>query len=248
VLLLGGAVVYGQALTAGRAGYVTWAVVGLFLCLFRWRRQLLLVPIVVLVITSAIPSVVDRLNTGFGPHGVDVDKVTAGRTVAWPVVLDKIDESPLVGFGRQAMRRTGLSARLESEFDESFPHPHNAYLEALLDNGVLGFAPIIAFYVCILVHAVGLLRDRRSAVCVASGGVACALVLALLSASMGSQTFYPREGALGMWCAIGLVLRVWVTRAQARAADKVRGPAEWWRPVAAPQRRSVSDPLIGEPA
>jgi hypothetical protein len=43
----------------------------------------------------------------------------------------------------------------------------------------------------------------------------CALVLALLIAGMGSQTFYPREGALGIWAAIGITLRVWVERARA---------------------------------
>jgi len=33
---------------------------------------------------------------------------------------------------------------------------------------------------------------------------------------MGSQTFYPREGSVGMWAAIGLLLRVWVERKKSR--------------------------------
>jgi len=32
---------------------------------------------------------------------------------------------------------------------------------------------------------------------------------------MGGETFYPREGAVGMWAAIGLLLRVAVERQKA---------------------------------
>ena len=51
-------------------------------------------------------------------------------------MIEKIKEAPLFGYGRLAMRRTGLSAFLMEQLGESFPHPHNAYLEQLLDNGV----------------------------------------------------------------------------------------------------------------
>ena len=43
--------------------------------------------------------------------------------------------------------------------------------------------------------------DRWS---IAVGGATLAIVLALMIASMGSQTFYPREGAVGMWVIIGI--------------------------------------------
>ena len=57
--------------------------------------------------------------------------------------------------------------------------------------------------------------DDTDVVYVAIGGMCLSLVLAFLIASMGSQTFYPREGAVGMWCAIGLMLRVDQLRALA---------------------------------
>jgi hypothetical protein len=47
------------------------------------------------------------------------------------------------------------------------------------------------------------------------GILALALVLALLVAAMGSQTFYPREGSVGMWAAIGVMLRVSVEKRKA---------------------------------
>lgn len=223
--------VYAQALTAGRMGYATWAAVGLFLAFLRWRKVLLLVPLVILAVLAAVPGASERLAQGFsqgslpsgpaiaesqafGTDGPDLYTVTAGRNIAWHFIIDKIGESPVLGFGRLAMQRTGLARMLWEEYGESFPHPHNAYLEMLLDNGGVGFLLVLPFYVAILWHGISLFRDSRSPLFVSAGGVAIALVLAFLVASIGSQTFYPREGSVGMWGSIGLMLRVYVERSR----------------------------------
>lgn len=236
------AVVFAQALTAGRAGYVTWGVVGLVLCIIRWRKYLLLAPLVVIAVALAAPGVVERMSQGFSPGTRDVNQrlirmtgqgdpdkpdlytITAGRNVAWPVVIGKIKESPLFGHGRLAMQRTGIAAFLLNEYGERFGHPHSAYLEMLLDNGLVGFILVVPFYLVILKKGIVLFRDSRSPVYVAIGGVVVSLVLALLAASSASQTFYPREGSVGMWCAIGLMLRVWVERSRISGGDGVQPP------------------------
>lgn len=233
---------YAQALTAGRMGYVTWILVGAFLSTIRWRRYLLIAPLVLPVIAFFVvtfaPGVAERLFQGFtkesvdagrpvdrhgrvlaaSKHGPDMYTVTAGRTLAWPYVIDKIQTSPVIGHGRQAMVRTGISEYLLRVYKEEFPHPHNAYLELLLDNGVVGFLCIVSFYFVVLWYGVSLFRDSRSPIFYVTGGVTLALVLALLFASFGSQTFYPREGSVGMWCAIALMLRVYVQRERALVA------------------------------
>lgn len=244
--------VYAQALTAGRAGYVTWGVVGLVLCAIRWRKYLLFAPILVIAITMAIPGVVERISQGFtretrdtnpkiekiyksNPNEPDMYTILAGRNIAWPFIIDKIDESPFIGYGRAAMVRTGLKSFLWEKFGESFPHPHNAYLEMLLDNGWIGFLIVMSFYLIVFWRSISLFRDSRSPFFVAIGGVTSALVLALLVASMGSQSFYPREGSVGMWCAIGLMLRVYVERARVLRLNKGTvskdfGDTLWTRP------------------
>jgi O-antigen ligase len=212
------AIAYGQALTGGRMGYVTWGIVGLSLSLIRWRRYLLLVPLVPIILSIAVPGVMERMLQGFdqtnaaGEARVNAYEVTSGRNLIWPYVVDKIQERPTWGFGRQAMVRVGLVDFLWAHYRESFPHPHNAYLEMLLDNGIVGFFLVIPFYLVMLFLAVRLFLDRQSPLASAVGGMTLALVLALLVASMGSQTFYPREGAVGMWAAIGLMLRVSLER------------------------------------
>jgi O-antigen ligase len=232
ILICGVVVLFAQALTAGRAGYATWGVVGIILCTIRWRKLLFLAPVVVFLLVIILPGTKERMTQGFSvesrdynprisamqkfdDEGPDIYTVTAGRNIAWPYVYEKIQESPFVGYGRQAMLTTGVSAFLWERFGENFPHPHNAYLECLLDNGLAGFLIVVPFYFMVLKRSVSLFRDSRNLIYVSTGGVATALVLALLVASVGSQTFYPREGAVGMWCAIGLMMRVSVERAKA---------------------------------
>src|SRR6266478_6930968 len=141
VLISALSVAFAQALTGGRGGYVAWAVAGLTLTLLRWPRYLLLAPVLAIAL-SLVPGVSGRILEGIvdsqtsGSEELDVDTVTAGRNNIWPPVIDKIASEPIVGYGRRAMERTGLSTAIESE--ELVIQPHNAYLEMLLENGLVG--------------------------------------------------------------------------------------------------------------
>jgi len=227
VLFICGMVFFAQALTGGRMGYVTWLAIAMLFGTLKWRKMLVIGPVVVAALVMLVPAVKERLLEGFTPDtygenrrieshqyregdGPDLYTVTSGRTFAWPFVFEKISEAPLVGHGREAMITTGLATFLLVEYGEGFPHPHNAYLQFLLDNGFLGTIPILLFFWVIFKYSTYLFRQKSCNECVAIGGVCLALVAALLIAGMGSQTFYPREGAVGMWCAIGLMLRVYV--------------------------------------
>jgi O-antigen ligase len=188
----------------------------------------LLVPVVAAVIAIAVPGAVDRMTEGFSSSTQQLDPtaggnatanetytVTAGRNIAWRYVIPKIGEAPWFGWGRLAMKRTGITDFLMNTWQESFPHPHNAYLELLLDNGWVGFMLVIPFYITVLACGFVLLRDQTNPLLAVAGAVCCSLVLALMIASVGSQSFYPVETTVGMWCGIGLMLRMWVERRRA---------------------------------
>jgi O-antigen ligase len=213
---------YGQALTGGRMGYVTWGMLGVVLCGLRWRKGLVLFPVMAAGLVVALPGVADRMLYGFNEQETDLREVTAGRNVAWPYVIDRIWERPLVGHGREAMTRIGLADLLKVEENEEFPHPHNAYLEWLLDNGLVGFLLVIPFYLMLVVYAARLFLARDDPWMSAAGGVALSCLLALLLASMGSQTFYPREAEVGLWAAIGLTLRLHVAKKRVARAVALR--------------------------
>ena len=228
-------VLFAQSLTAGRAGYATWAVIALFASLFKWRKLLLFIPILIITVTFFVSSVSERFLQGlakpqsqeYTDDGVSVEYdisledadlyvITAGRNIAWPLVIEKIGEAPLFGYGREGMKQTGTAQELIRYYGESFPHPHNAYLELVLDNGVIGAILVLLFYIVIVKYSLSLFMDSRSRLYRAGGGVCLFLVMAFMVAGVGSQTFYPREGAVGMWCAIGLMLRIHVKREKAQ--------------------------------
>jgi O-antigen ligase len=171
-----------------------------------------------IMVGIALPGVRQRLFQGFGGREGDFIvetndyEITSGRNIAWPRVISKITEAPFLGYGREAMITTGLRDDLLYELDESFPHPHQAYLELLIDNGIVGFLMVIPLYFLMLFRSVPLVLERSDPLVCAVGCAAFSLVLALMVGGFGGQTFYPREGAVGMWAAIGLMLRVSVQR------------------------------------
>jgi len=226
-----------MALTGGRTGYGTWAVLGLFYCLFKWRKYILLVPLFYILVLTFAPSAVERLSFGFSSEptnefdpsnkrqeiefeGGDVDlySVTSGRNLAWPLVWESIKEAPFIGYGREAMANIGITLRMREMYGkfDSFPHPHNAYLQWIQDNGFLGAIPVFLLYLIFLKYAWSLFRDSSNKIYVVTGGVSFALLMSFFIASVGSQTFYPREGAVGMWVGIGLLLRVHIERNKKR--------------------------------
>jgi zinc transporter ZupT len=180
----------------------------------------------VIAIFLFMPSVSDRILFGITQDeftsniSLDDYDLTSGRIIIWPLVIEKIQDGPLIGFGRVAMWSTGIVVYTALILTEDFGHPHNAYLEWVLDNGLLGFIPVMALFAIILFHALRMFCDRRSGLFMAAGGMAAALLMGLLLAAMGSQTFYPVEGTVGMWCAIGVMLRLSVNRTQAIARIK----------------------------
>jgi O-antigen ligase len=248
-------VVYAQSLTGGRGGIVTLIIVGTVLAALRWRKVFLVAPVVVVMFLLLVPSAVDRLLEGIGRDPfkadtttVDQYELTSGRNLIWPYVIAQIEQRPMVGWGRQAMLRTGTVTFLQEELKEDFGHPHNAYLETLLDNGIVGFIPVIGLFLTLLFHALRLFLERRSALCASAGGMAAALILALMVAGMSSQSFYPVEGTFEMWVAIGLMMRLSVERKRAlatlRAAQPSRPAARFGVAAAADPRTADLDALI----
>jgi O-antigen ligase len=215
VLAVAGAITLGQALTGGRSGYLSWGAVGLILTVAKWRKFLPVIPGVVIAVCIFLPGVRDRMLQGIaGDDKGNTYEATSGRNIAWPYVIEKIRQNPIFGFGCEAMTTTGLFTRIlfDTEGGESFPHPHNAYLEILLNCGLIGFFVVVPFYLIVVKRAFSLFLDRGDPLFEVIGGMCCALVAALLVGSMGGQTFYPREGSVGMWAAIGLLIRLSVQR------------------------------------
>ncbi|MEE9293577.1 MAG: O-antigen ligase family protein [Phycisphaerae bacterium] len=212
----------GMALCHSRGGYVGFLATGIMLAAARWPKMLLLLPIAIGGLFVAIPAVPARLGMGVGVADVsgsttqDWDQITAGRlTDLWPVALDEFGKSPLVGYGGYACTRTQIRDRW-LELGNAPSHPHNAYLEVLLDMGIIGFLPVMALYGAILSVTFRLFRVRDDRLAAAVGGMGLAMITTLLVTAMGCQTFYPAQSTVLYWCIWALGLRLFVDRAHAR--------------------------------
>lgn len=205
----------GLAMTGGRIGLVTFALIGFALSIIKWRRLLWALPIVLFAILTLMPGVKERMFQGFrtGTEAIEVNhedsEITSGRTTIWPFIIEKIQEKPLVGYGRQAMRRTGLAHWLYEELGEVFGHPHNAYLELLFDNGIIGIFLFMPIYGLVFMRATQLLVDKTDPYITVVGAIAFSLLGSLFIAGLGAQTFYPREGVVSMWASMGLAMRIY---------------------------------------
>lgn len=231
---LAGITTLGLALTGGRTGYAAWCVIGLTLAVLKWRGYLFALPVAVVLVLTLAPGVAQRLLQGFqDSNGVNEQVVLAGRNVMWPYVLNAIKESPLLGSGRQTWVRSNLRLQVVLDTTQNFGHPHNAYLEFALDNGLVGLAVIIPLFACILWHAAKMFRARDNLVS-AAGGVALAATLSYVFTAIGAGSFYPTEGSVGMWCLIALSIRVAREAGVAtvtEAAPAAVGRPTWRRPV-----------------
>lgn len=215
-------VILALALTGGRGGYVAWGATGLVMCFLKWRKHLILAPVVVILLPIIFPGATARMLQGFGQIDasgqttMDENAVTSDRMVFWPYVIDKIRESPWVGYGRRAVQRTGLQAYLLAKYDDSVAvaHPHNLYLETLIDNGILGSVPELLFLALMGLYSASLFRGTNRLYS-AVGGLTLALMLAHLIGGLAGENWYPRENTAGMWTAMFLSLRVYVEEKRA---------------------------------
>ncbi|MCU7863504.1 MAG: O-antigen ligase family protein [Candidatus Thiodiazotropha sp. (ex Lucinoma borealis)] len=137
--LLGGTA---AALSFSRSAFLGLIVVGSYLLITRRRfKDFFLALMVLIVIAILLPDAfVERASTGFESR--DAGAITASRLDGiWVPLFTEFLDSPIWGHG--------LSSTLWSEFNRSryiVGHPHNAYLQVLLDFGVLGAILVAAFW------------------------------------------------------------------------------------------------------
>ena len=219
ILGLSGLSIYAIALTGSRSAYVASAATIVLLCFLRWRRAFLLLPIMLFILPIVFPASTKRMWSGFdstsvsGEERMDENIVTSGRNMIWPIVIDKISESPVIGFGREATQRTGLTNKLAATYGESegvaVTHPHQAYLQMLLDNGLVGLMIIVGLHLVLLFYSIRLFIERTDPLFSVVGGLTLALLTSHLVDYMGGQTFYAQAMDVGLWSSVGLTLRLY---------------------------------------
>lgn len=227
------------AITFSRGGYLGFSVLlmAYFFYYRRWRN--LLVGLVVLAVgLSLVPqAMVDRVTLGV-THGAR-DEMSSGRLEGiWAPLAPKVLESPLVGHGAAYVGRSDL---VSSRRMMPVAQAHNAYLDLLLDTGVVGFVMVLAFYMSMFRQHRGLAVTDPDPVLRGFFRGASVGVLGLLLQACFDDRLVPNLPQLLMWIAYGFMLG---RRPDMALPRSFSGPADGLSPSGGRSWR-VREPIPG---
>lgn len=198
-----GLVVVALVLTFSRGAFLGFIVVNaLFLMRRVNARTVVLGGLLAALALFVLPGAVyERITTGFGSG---LDAISAGRVEGiWLPLLPDIARSPIYG--------SGLGSILWSEANHSrmlaiWGHPHNAYLEALLDVGIAGLILLCAYWAHVWKGFRALSVDSSLSPTLRGfyQGAAAGLV-SFLVAAVSDSSLAPRPEQAFLWLAIGMM-------------------------------------------
>ena len=209
-----GLVVVALVLTFSRGAFVGLILVNvLYLLWQRNARALIFLGAVVAAVPFVLPDAVyDRITTGFEGG---LNAVSAGRIEGlWLPLLPEVARDPVFGSGlgsilwSDVMRTAGGGTVLGTT------HPHNAYLQALLDMGIVGLVCVGGYFAHVWSELRVLTRDPTlSPILRGFCEGAAAGLLAFLIASVTDGSLTPRPEQSFLWLAIGIMYGLRATRA-----------------------------------
>jgi O-antigen ligase len=203
-------------LTFSRGAFIAFALINAVYLVSRRKLKtlvlgLMAIPPFLFLMPGAVWS---RLDVGMG-QGVNVNAVSAGRVSGiWqPLVPDLLD-NPIWGHGLQSIL---WSHGMRSGHMLPVTHPHSAFLQAVLDTGVIGLVLLLAFWFGHVWRGFQRMAREPSLTPELRGlfeGAAAGL-LAVTVANVAGSSFFPVAEQSFTWLALGLMYGV---RERLRAA------------------------------
>jgi len=132
-------------LTFSRGAIVGWVLVNALFLVWKFNAKTIGLALLAGVVGLALMpgAVISRMSLGLIGGG-DVNEFSAGRVEEiWLPLLPELFKSPLWGNGLDS---TMWAQALWAEMMLPVTHPHNAYIQAILDMGLLGLGLLLAFY------------------------------------------------------------------------------------------------------
>jgi O-antigen ligase len=176
-----------------RAAYITTLVLAMFVFFtLKSKEKIVMVGMGTLVIALFSAQVLNRINYGVDDDGagpVNLDAISAGRIDGlWGPLVPHMLDNIVLGSGVHGLLKAGsISMGMPG-------HPHNAYLEVILDSGLVGFVALI--FMLVSMWRAGAKSDRTMRLV-----LLCWLIMGLTGGS-----FYPKIFNLFVWISYGLCL------------------------------------------
>jgi len=205
LILTMGILTIALVLTFSRGAMVGWVVVNALFLLWKFNAKTIgLAALAAAVAMLIMPgAVIGRMSMGL-VGGADVNEFSAGRVdEIWLPLLPELFKSPIWGNGLDA---TMWAKALWAETMLPVTHPHNAYIQSIMDLGLLGTGLILAYYW----HVYRIARDLGSNAYLSPTmrgfyqGVVAGLLCFIITGFAGSSLRPTPEFAF-LWIAIGMM-------------------------------------------
>ncbi|HWH41883.1 MAG TPA: O-antigen ligase family protein [Usitatibacter sp.] len=192
--------------TFSRGAFLSFILVNIiFLASRRSAKLYLLAAVLVPIALVMAPGALwDRVSMGVGQGA---NAVTAGRSDdIWAPLFPELLDSPFwgKGLGSVMWSRAMTEGRLPA-----ISHPHNAYLQAYMDMGLIGLLLLLAFWIYIWARCLRYGKDRRLPVNLQAffQGTAAG-ILAFLVAGFAGSSLEPDAAQVFMWLGVGMMYGV----------------------------------------
>jgi O-antigen ligase len=203
LMLTIGVVAVALLLTFSRAAIAGAGLVGVLFVVWKFNLRSLSLALLGVAVVAVLggAAIWARVTVGFGQGA---DAVSAGRIDGiWLPLLPEIWKSPLWGSGLNSVL---WSFPMQNGSMMAVGHPHSAYLEALLDMGVIGAALFAAYFVHVWKGFRAVSKDTTLSPEMRAffqGATAC--LCAFLFTCLVGGSFRPEPEAAYLWIAIGLM-------------------------------------------
>jgi len=203
LMLTMGLVAIALLLTFSRAAIGAAGLVAVLFLVWKFNVRSLTLAILGLAFIALLGGAViwARVTVGFGEGA---NAVSAGRIDGiWLPLLPEIWKSPLWGSGLNSVL---WSFAMQTGSMLPVGHPHSAYLEALLDMGVVGTALLLAYFAHVWKGFRAVSKDATLSPEMRAffqGATAC--MCAFLVTCLVGGSFRPDPEAAYLWIAIGLM-------------------------------------------
>jgi O-antigen ligase len=211
-----GLVVLALLFTFSRGAFFGFILVNLIYLFSRRRvKTLVLAAFAIPVGLYLTPGAVwDRMTMGFGSG---VNAISAGRVgEIWAPLAPTLLDSPIWGKGLGSIMwsRPMINGELLQ-----VAHPHNAYLEAYMDMGVIGLVLVFAFWIYVWRRFRAFSRDEHLAVEMKGyfEGAAAGLA-AFLVAGLAGSSLTPAPEQAFLWLMVGMMYGI-----QRKLGDQLAG-------------------------
>lgn len=222
-----GLVTIALLLTFSRGGLAAFVIVvaGFLLHHKRVKTFLAIVAAAALLLMAAPAAMQERFGTGFRSGAlsdasvVEKDDLTAGRVHGWMLLAPEVLQSPWLGRGLGSTQWSSAVATGRYQAD----HPHNIYLEILMDFGLFGFAAMVYLHYRYLRRFRQLGTDSALSDELRSFFLGARYSLWGILAMAATTNYYMPYGAqFYLWFSLGLLFAYWQVPSPAPAASAAR--------------------------